>query len=264
MSTKRYAVIGDPISHSLSPLMHQGWIADHGLDASYEALLLRSDDPVSAIRGLTQFAGLNVTAPHKRAAVEAADRSESEVANTLRREADGSLSAFSTDGPGFLASLQEAAPGWRARTGNVLLIGAGGAAQAIAGALDSAFDVRIVNRTFSRAAELAERTPRAEPARWEAIDACFAAADLIVNTTTMGDESMDWPVSHCREGAVVADIVYTPLETALLKAARERGLIAIDGLGMLIHQGALAFEIWHGVKPDAAKARARLMRALST
>lgn len=265
MSTRRYAVIGDPVAHSLSPLMHTGWIADHGLDATYEAFQLRSDDPVAAISGLTQFAGMNVTVPHKQAAARAADRSEDDVANVLVREADGSLSAFNTDGGGFLDSLDEALPSWRSHTKTALLIGAGGAARAIARALSGDVNLIIVNRNISRADELAEELPRAITAPWEGLHACFADADLIVNATTlgMGGGDQNWPIDHCAAGTVVVDIVYRPLETSLLKAARERGLVAVDGLGMLIHQGALAFEIWHGVKPDTAKARARLLEALA-
>jgi shikimate dehydrogenase len=265
MNAKRYAVIGDPVAHSLSPLMHAGWIADHGLDATYEAHLLRSDDPVAAIRGLTQFAGMNVTVPHKQAAARAADRSEDDVANVLRWEPDGALSAFNTDGRGFLASLDEAAPSWRGRSKTALVIGGGGAAQAIARALSGEWDLLIVNRSLPRAAALAESLPRARAAAWEALGACFAGADLIVNATTvgMGGGDQSWPADRCRPGTIVVDIVYRPLETPLLKAARERGLIAIDGLGMLIHQGALAFEIWHGIRPDTASARERLLKALA-
>lgn len=262
--TKRYAVIGDPVSHSLSPLMHMGWIADHGLDASYEAYRLRSDDPIAAIRGLTQFAGMNVTAPHKEAAAKAADRSEAPVANVLRWESDGSLSAFSTDGAGFIDALDESAPDWRVRTKTALVIGAGGAARAIAGALAGDLELTIVNRSVSQGKALAKQVPRARFAAWEELHACFGA-DLIVNATTvgMGGGENSWPIESCHERAIVVDIVYRPLETGLLRAARERGLQAIDGLGMLIHQGVRAFEIWHGIRPDAARARARLMAALT-
>lgn len=265
MNTKRYAVIGDPVAHSLSPLMHAGWIADHGLDATYEAHLLRSDDPVTAIRGLTQFAGMNVTVPHKEAAARAADRSEGDVANVLRWETNGALSAFNTDGVGFLDSLDEAAPDWRSRAKTALLVGAGGAARAIARALAGDLNLLIVNRNIARAEELSDSLPRAGCATWEALPACFGDADLIVNATTLGlgGGEQSWPVSHCIPGAIVVDIVYRPLETSLLRRARARGLTAIDGLGMLIHQGARAFQIWHGIKPDAAKARARLLKALA-
>jgi shikimate dehydrogenase len=262
--TKRYAVIGDPVSHSLSPLMHTGWIADHGLDATYEAFLLRSDDPVTAIRGLTQFAGMNVTVPHKEAAAKAADGYEGAVANVLRREDDGSLSAYNTDGAGFIDALDESAPDWRARTKTALLIGAGGAARAIAGALSGDLNLIIVNRSIPRGEELAEQLPHAGFATWEALPACFDA-DLIINATTIGMSGGDyrWPADCLLKGTIVVDIVYRPLETGLLRAARERGLKTIDGLGMLIHQGARSFEIWHGVKPDTAKARARLEAALT-
>ena len=266
--TKRYAVIGDPVSHSLSPLMHAGWIADHGLDATYEAYLLRSDDPAAAIRGLTQFAGMNVTVPHKEAAAAAADRSETSVANVLRWEADGSLSAFNTDGEGFLACLEEAeAFPMRAHKKKALVLGAGGGARAIAGVLTMFFEtVIIANRTRSRAEGLAQALPNGEVCNWSELQAAFADADLIVQTTTLGmsgTQSPDWPLDVCRAQTIVADIVYRPLETPFLAAARARGLKNVDGLGMLIHQGALSFEIWHGIRPDVAKARARLEAALA-
>jgi shikimate dehydrogenase len=263
--TKRYAVIGDPVSHSLSPVMHEGWIADHGLDASYEAYLLRSDNPVAAIRALRGYAGANVTVPHKEAAASAADRNEGDVANVLRWESDGSISAFNSDGAGFLDALTEAVPDWQSQAKTALVLGAGGAAQAIAGALAGSSRLIIANRTFARAAELAEHLTRANAAAWESLPQCFADADLIVNATTLGMGGGDqaWPLDACRKGTIVVDIVYRPLETALLKGAREHGLVAIDGLGMLIHQGARSFEIWHGIKPDTTKARARLMEALA-
>jgi shikimate dehydrogenase len=265
--TKRYAVIGDPVSHSLSPLMHTGWIADHGLDATYEAYRLCSDDPVIAIRGLTQFAGMNVTVPHKEAAAEAADRREEDVVNVLRREPDGSLSGFNTDGRGFLDSLNEAAPGWRSKAQRALILGAGGAGQAIAAALSPALEtIAIANRTRARADELAKGLPNGQVRDWSELRQAFAEADLIVQTTTLGmtgSESPAWPVEVCDAKAIVADIVYHPLETPLLAAARARALKTVDGLGMLIHQGALSFEIWHGIRPDVAKARARLEAALA-
>lgn len=261
--TKRYAVIGDPVAHSLSPLMHTGWMADHGIDATYEAHLLRTDDPVAAIQALTQYAGMNVTVPHKEAAAKAADSYKGAVANVLRREDDGTLSAYNTDGAGFIDALDEGAPDWRARTKSALLIGAGGAARAIAGALAGDLNLIIVNRSIPRGEELAEQL-RVGFATWEALPACFNA-DLIINATTLGMGGADyqWPVDYCVKSAIVVDIVYRPLETGLLRAARERGLKTFDGLGMLIHQGARSFEIWHGVKPDTAKARARLEAALA-
>jgi shikimate dehydrogenase len=266
MSTKRYAVIGDPVAHSLSPLMHTGWIADHGLDATYEAHLLRSDDPAAAIRGLTQFAGMNITVPHKEAAARAADRSVVSVANVLRRETDATLSAFNTDGAGFLGALDEAAPQWR-HARNAFILGAGGAARGIAEALASHIHtLTIANRTEANAQALASCLPNAQALSWDELAHGFAQADLIVQTTTLGMTGQPpqiWPLDACKSSCIVVDIVYRPLETPLLKAARERGLVVVDGLGMLIHQGALAFEIWHGVRPDSIKARERLLKALA-
>lgn len=266
MSTKRFAVIGDSVSHSLSPLMHTGWFADHEIDATYEALPLRSDDPVAAIRALTGFTGVNVTVPHKEAAARAAARSEGAVANVLRWEPHGSISAFNTDGAGFLDSLDESVPGWRARVKQVFIIGAGGAALGIAEALSPHVSaVEIANRTAPRAEEVAATIRNGRALPWSELERGFADANLIVQTTTLGmsgQPACDWPIAVCKQNTIIADIVYRPLETDLLRGARMRGLDTVDGLGMLIHQGARSFELWFGIKPDAAKARQRLMAAL--
>jgi shikimate dehydrogenase len=265
--TKRYAVIGDPVSHSLSPLMHTGWIADHGLDATYEALQLRSDDPVAAIRGLKQFAGMNVTVPHKEAAARAADRGIGGAVNVLHWAPDGALVADNTDGDGFLNSLDEAAPGWSDRKNRTLVVGAGGAAEGITAPLmHCAGPITFINRTRSRAEALVAKLPGNQVRDWAELREAFAKSNLIVQTTTLGmagTQIPDWPVDACGADTIVVDIVYRPLETPLLAAARARGLTTVDGLGMLIHQGALSFEIWHGIKPDTAKARERLMAALT-
>lgn len=268
-ATKVLAIVGDPVSHSLSPRMHNAWIADHGLDAVYVALPLRSADPVGAIRALKHFGftGVNVTVPHKEAAAKAADRSDGAVANTLRWEQDGTLSAFNTDGPGFTDALNEAAPGWRARVRRVLILGAGGAAVGIGEVLSPLVDtVRFANRTAARSETAAAGMRNGRTLRWDDLQRGFGAADLIVQATTLGMQGQgapEWPISSCRPTAIVTDIVYRPLETDLLRAARARGLVSMDGLGMLIHQGARAFELWFGIKPDTAKARRRLTAALT-
>lgn len=265
--TALLAVIGDPVGHSLSPVLHNGWIADHGLDAVFVALSLRSEDPVGAIRALKQFAlkGASVTLPFKQAAARAADAYGAAAANTLRWEASGALTAFNTDGAGFVDALAEAAPDWRQRVKRALILGAGGAAHGIAEALAGAAEIVIANRTAPRAASLASALAKARAEPWEKLPELFAGADLIVNATTLGmagAPNLDWPLAHAKADALVADIVYRPLETRLLARARQRGLIAIDGLGMLIHQGARAFEIWFGIRPDVKLARARLLAAL--
>ncbi|MGD9814339.1 MAG: shikimate dehydrogenase [Hyphomonadaceae bacterium] len=266
--TRAFVVIGDPVSHSLSPLMHSGWIADHELDATYAALQLRAEDPVAAIRALTGFAGANVTAPHKEAAARAAGSALS-AANTLVWNSDGGLTAYNTDGDGFIDSLDAAAPDWRQRVCTALIVGAGGAARDIGKAVIRAGvqDIAVVNRTVGRALAAVQDWGRGKAHEWSALESGFAAADLIVNTTTLGmagAPAIDWPVAACQPGTMIADIVYRPLETPLLAAARARGLQTVDGLGMLIHQGARAFEIWFGVRPDAAAARARLLQALAS
>ncbi len=270
-ATQVLAVIGDPVAHSLSPLMHNGWIADYGLDAVYVALPLKiadsTGDAEAALKALKalRLHGLNITVPHKAAAARAADRTQSDVANVWRWELDGSVSAFNTDGDGFLDALDEGAPGWRTRTSRALVLGAGGAALAIGAALSPHVDtIYFANRTAERAEAAAASAPNGRTLRWDDLERGFGAADLIVQATTlsMSDEAIEWPIANVRAGAIVADIVYRPPETGLLRAARERGLATIDGLGMLIHQGMRSFELWFAIKPDAAKARARLLAAL--
>lgn len=268
-TTRVLAIIGDPVSHSLSPLMQNGWIADHGLDAVYVALRLRDENPAAAIKALGSFGlvGANVTVPHKEAAARAADRSEGEAANVLRWEEDGSLSAFNTDGAGFLDSLDESAPGWREHVKTALIVGAGGAAQGIGKALSPHVQrVVFANRTPARAETTTKQIANGETAEWQRLDAAFAGADLIVQATTLGMEGGSehaWPMEACRPDTITCDIVYRPFETKFLRAARERGLLAIDGLGMLIHQGVRSFELWFGVRPDVEKARKRLEAAVA-
>jgi shikimate dehydrogenase len=184
----------------------------------------------------------------------------------LKFEGD-QVEAFNTDAPGFVASLDDDAPGWRASVGTALVLGAGGAARAIAFGLSQAGVERIViaNRTAARAHEAAGAIPGAEVMGWDDLAGAFAQADLIVNATSAGlsgAASPDWPVQSAPEHAIVADAVYKPLATPLLVAARARGLASVDGLGMLVHQGAAAFRIWFGVAPDARDARSRLERIL--
>lgn len=267
-ATQTLAIIGDPVGHSLSPVMHNGWFADHGIDAVFVALQLRSSDAHAAIQALKGFGlkGASVTVPHKEAAARAADQGDVDVANVLRWENDGSVSAFNTDGAGFLDALSEAAPDWRGRVQRVLIVGAGGGGLGVAQAIaPHVATVHFINRTIERAEAAARLIPNGRALRWDDLERAFGGADLIVQATTLGmvgQPSPDWPVANCRANAIVADIVYRPLETDLLRAARARGLVTMDGLGMLIHQGVRAFELWFGVKPDAKRARERLVAAL--
>ncbi|MBU6371854.1 MAG: shikimate dehydrogenase [Alphaproteobacteria bacterium] len=268
--TKVLAVLGNPIAHSLSPPMHNAWLAAAGIDATYVALPIEGD----VFAALPSFGlyGANVTVPHKeRAAAIATQRDEAVArlgaANVLRFGPNG-VAAFNTDAPGFVASLDEAAPGWRDRVKTALVIGAGGAARAIAWGLAAAGVEKLLvsNRTEARALEVCAVCPRAAPWPWAYLGDAFAKADLIVNATSLGlagGPSPDWPIEAAAPHALVVDAVYKPLETPLLAQARARGLATVDGLGMLIHQGALAFEIWFGVKPDTRAARGLLNELLA-
>jgi shikimate dehydrogenase len=268
--TAVYAVLGDPVKHSLSPVLHNAWMAEAGLNAVYVPLRVA---PAAFERfAALGLAGANVTVPYKESAALAADTKDSAVAtlaaaNVLRLEPDGRVAAFNTDAGGFVASLDEGAPGWRSRVGHALVIGAGGAGRAIAFGLAAAGVPRltILNRDEARAAAAAAiHSDRARSAGWRDLPDAIAEADLIVNATSLGlgGAAVEWPLHRAQDDALVVDAVYAPLETGLLRLARSRGLATLDGLGMLIHQAALAFDLWFGVRPDTVAGRARALAAL--
>ena len=258
-------VAGWPVAHSRSPLLHGTWIARHGLDAAYVPLAIRPENFANAMRGLRDagFAGCNVTIPHKEAAFAICDEvlpraHRAGAVNTLIFR-DGRIIGDCTDGFGFLASL----PGFDARSGPAVLLGAGGAARAIAAALLDAgcTKLTLVNRTPERAEALARAlggsiavsaTPPLEDAA------------LLVNTTSLGmsgQPPLEINLSPLPAHAVVADIVYVPLETPLLAAARARGLVGVDGLGMLLHQARPGFEAWFGIAPVVDEELRRIVAA---
>ena len=266
--TARYAVIGDPIAHSLSPAIHTRWLAEAGIDAIYTALRVHGPDPEALIRALPAegLSGCNVTIPHKEAALHAADVKDPlalriGAANTLRFT-NGKIEAFNTDAAGFSLSLDAAAPHWRQGGGKACLLGAGGSARAVVAALDAAgFDeIVVANRTLARIAPLAECALKAKLTAFEWDDRANAAAGakLIVNATSLGlndKDPLDAPAEHAAPSAIAFDLVYKPLQTHFLRSAESQGLQAVDGLGMLIYQAAAAFEIWFGQKPDAEAGR---------
>ena len=251
-------VFGHPVTHSRSPRLHGFWLERYGIDGAYIPLGVAPGGFAAAVRALVDlgFRGANVTIPHKLAAFEICDA----VAPFARRAGavntlifrDGQIEGSNTDGFGFLESIREAAPGWRADAGPAVLLGAGGAARAIAAALLDAGAPRVtlVNRTAAKAEALArdlggpihvaDRPPLEDAA-------------LLVNTTSLGMQGqpgLEVDLAPLPASAVVADIVYVPLETRLLAAARARGLVAVDGLGMLLHQARPGFEAWFGVAPQ--------------
>ncbi len=257
-------VMGWPVAHSQSPRLHGYWLAQHGIDGAYLPLPVQPDDLAAALRALPilGFRGVNLTLPHKERALEVCDEvSESArrigAVNTVVVDAEKRLVGSNTDDFGFLANLREASD-WRADAGPAVLLGAGGAARAIAVALsDAGVDsIAIVNRTASRAEALAAALGGAVHAvPWSARADALADAALLVNTTTLGmngQPPLELELDALPGAAVVNDIVYAPLETPLLAAARARGNPAVEGLGMLLHQARPGFEAWFGVRPEVS------------
>lgn len=256
-------VIGWPIEHSLSPRLHGYWLNRYKIDGAYIALPVRPADLVETLRILPRigFRGVNITVPHKEAALEAMDEVEPlartiGAVNTVIVRADGTLLGRNTDAFGFLENLREGAPHWHAPHKPALVIGAGGAARAICVALLDAGvpEIYLVNRTAQRAKELAEKLGEEVIAvRWDDHGAAMARASLVVNATTLGmkgEPEIILDLSKLPRSAIVTDIVYNPLETPLLAAAKKRGNAVVDGLGMLIYQARPGFEAWFGTAPE--------------
>lgn len=254
-------VLGWPVSHSRSPALHNYWLRRYGIDGAYVPLPVRPEQFEAAVRGLQAagFRGANVTIPHKEAACALADcldpsAQRAGAVNTLVFEEDGRIRGLSTDGGGFVASLE--ADGLPVpASGKALLLGAGGAARSVAAALqDRGVQVSVTNRTQARAESLAAVLPGLEVVPWEAWEAGLGAYDLLVNTTSLGMEGGPDPMFRpslkaASRALVVADIVYVPRLTTLLAEAEQHGLKTLGGLGMLLHQARLGFREWFGQDP---------------
>lgn len=260
--TIKACVIGWPIEHSRSPLIHGYWLKAYGIDGTYTKEAVAPDDLEAFLSGLAGngYAGCNVTVPHKERALALADEADTAArtigaANTLWLE-EGRLHAGNTDAYGFLANLDEKASGWDKAAGCAFVLGAGGAARAVLHALLSRdiAEIRVANRTKARAEELAAHFGgRIRVLDWEDRDSGAQGCDLIVNTTSLGMTGQDplaFELAGAAEQTVVNDLVYSPLKTDLLKRAQEKGLRTVDGLGMLLHQAVPGFEKWFGVRPD--------------
>jgi shikimate dehydrogenase len=272
--TRKVFVVGWPIAHSRSPLIHRFWMKRHGIDGDYVREAVPPEEIESFLAGVAErgFVGGNVTLPHKQAAFKACAKTTQiarrlEAANTLWLK-DGRLCGDNTDAYGFAANLDEHAPRWR-RGSKALVIGAGGASRAVLYALtDARFrSVILLNRTLSRAESLARHfgSPVSAGGLDELAEA-ISQADLIVNATSAGLHGGDGvviPWAAARRRAVVTDLVYAPLITRFLQGAREDGLEIVDGLGMLLHQAAPGFERWFGVRPKVdAELRAHIVADL--
>ncbi len=259
----RACVIGWPVEHSRSPIIHRYWLAKYGIDGAYDKEAVAPDALAEFLGslGTRGYVGANVTLPHKEAALAAAQFTDEAAvtigaANTLWLDADGALHASNTDAYGFMRNLDAEAPQWNEGLGAVMVLGAGGAARAILFGLIEAGVTRILlaNRTRPRAGALAKVFgPSVEVIDWEKRDAALAACGLLINTTSLGmtgEAVLDIDLAALPADAVVTDIVYNPLETKLLRDARARGLTAVDGLDMLLHQAVPGFERWFGVRPE--------------
>jgi shikimate dehydrogenase len=260
--TRLAGIMGWPVAHSRSPALHNFWIEEHGIDGAYVPLPVRPEQLAEALRALPLlgFRGCNLTLPHKQMALSIVDRVEPlahriGAMNTVIVMPDGTLEGRNTDVFGFRENLRERAPDWTPTAGPAVVLGAGGAARAVVAALIEARveEIRIVNRTPARAERLADNL--AAPATrmtirtWGERDAALRDAGILINTTSLGmagEPALKLDLSQSPPTAVVVDIVYVPLETALLVNARQRGHRVIDGLGMLLHQGRPGFEAWFG------------------
>jgi len=251
------------VRHSRSPLLHGFWIRETGVDGAYLPLPVEPTHLEQALRALPilGFRGCNLTIPHKRAALSLIDYVEPTArrigaVNTVVVRPDGSLEGRNTDAYGFRENLREGISHWDPAAGPAVVLGAGGAARAIVAALGETgvAEVRIVNRTFARAEKVARDLSTPETTidifSWDEVNAAQRHAALLVNATSLGmvgEPPLTLDLSSLPPSAPVVDAVYTPLETGLLAAARQRGNPAVDGLGMLLHQGRPAFEAWFEV-----------------
>jgi len=257
-------VIGFPIAHSKSPKMHGLWLAQNGIKGHYVPLAVSPDDFEQVLKQLPKmgFVGANVTIPHKVTALQlathATDRARQiGAANTITFGENGEIYADNTDGHGFITNIKSKYPDWSATTGPSLVLGAGGAARAVLSALldDGAPQILIANRTRENADRLAHDFGESVTViEWSDVPTQIANVATLVNTTSLGmvgKPPMTLDLSQLQPETLVSDIVYTPLETDLLKTASDKGCKTVDGLGMLIYQGMPGFEKWFGSTPVA-------------
>jgi len=259
-SRKAVCIIAWPAGHSRSPLIHNYWIRQHGLDAEYRREAVPPEKFTEFVTHLREhgYIGANVTLPHKLAALALSEPDERAravgAANCLWYD-DGRLRSTNTDVEGFLANLDAATPGWDRGLESAVVLGAGGGARAVVFALlaREVQRVYVINRTRARAEALRKQFgARVHIAGWDEITGLLGGAGLLVNTTALGMVGQP-PLEinlRCPPSLVVVDLVYDPLETGLLKAARARGLRTADGLGMLLHQAVRGFQLWFGIRPE--------------
>lgn len=256
-------VIGSPIAHSRSPALHGYWLKRYGIKGHYVPLDIAQSDLARVLEMMPRmgFVGCNVTIPHKEAVLNLADVVTDRAAligaaNTLLFRKDGRIQADNTDGIGFIANLRQNAPKWQPASGPAAVFGAGGAARAVISALieNGVREIRLANRTRARADALrSDFGAKVHVYEWVQAEAMIDGAATVVNTTALGmtgKPDLVLPLGSLSSGALVTDLVYTPLKTQFLIEAEERGATVVDGLGMLLHQAAPGFERWFGHKPE--------------
>ncbi len=267
-------LMGWPVMHSRSPKIHNFWLAKYGLNGTYVPLAIRAEGLRAALRALPAlgFAGCNLTIPHKEAAFEIVDRVDPlarriGAINCVVVAADGSLDGYNYDGFGYIQSILEAYPNWRADAGPIVVVGAGGGARAVLVSLADrgAQEIRLVNRSPERAQALArEFGAPIEAVAWKERYAALAGAAMLINTTSQGmagQPALDLVLDKLPAPALVSDIIYVPRETPLLAAARLRGNRTVNGLGMLLNQARPAFQAWFGVMPEVTAELSAMIEA---
>ena len=260
-------LIGWPVAHSRSPIIHNHWLAEHGIPGRYVLFAVPPEKLEPAVRGMAALGlrGCNVTTPHKQAIFPLLDRVDDlarkiGAVNTVVVEKDGTLTGFNNDGNGFIQSLRDANPKWSPASGPALVLGAGGAARAVVASLaaQGATEIRVANRTIGKAREIADAVgPVVKVVPWDERADALDGVALLANATSlgMGDKAaLDMPLDRLPKSALVGDLIYIPPETPLLAAARTRGNITVNGLGLLLNQARPAFKAWFGVMPEITPA----------
>jgi shikimate dehydrogenase len=256
-------IIGWPVAQSRSPVIQNFWLNQHKIPGRYVLLPVTADKLATALQGLPVlgFRGCNVTMPHKQSVMPLLDDVDPMAQrigaiNTIVVRADGTLKGFNNDGIGFVQSLYDTKSGWRADSGPILVLGAGGAARALVVALieHGAGEIRVANRTPERAGRMAaEIGGPVAVIRWEHRNDVMADVALLVNATDQGmagKPALEVSLDRLPAQAIIGDLIYTPPETPLLAAARKRGNLTVNGLGLLLNQARLGFEAWFGIRPE--------------
>jgi len=267
-------LLGWPVAHSRSPVIHNHWLARYGIPGRYVLFPVPPEKLEAAVRGIASLGlrGCNVTTPHKQAIFPLLDRVDDlarriGAVNTVVVDPDGALSGFNNDGNGFIQSLRDADASWRPDSGPILVLGAGGAARAVVASLaaQGAKQIRVANRTRDKAQDIADAVgSMVEIVAWDERQDALDGVALLANATSLGSAGkppLEIALDRLPRHALVGDLIYVPRETPLLAAARQRGNITVNGLGLLLNQARPAFNAWFGVMPEITPELIRAIEA---